>query len=127
MQLLLIGLNHKSAPLEVRERASFSNEDLCVALRLLRDMVGEAVILSTCNRTEIYSTSDCPERTGEQIRSFIAESRGIWTAAVSPHVYEFSDADAVCHLFRVASGLDSMIVGESQILGQVRNAFAAAS
>ena len=127
MHILLVGLNHKSAPLEVRERVSFSKEQLPQALPLLEEQVDEGVILSTCNRTEIYSTAENPAATANQIERFLKDFHGLAPDEVSPYFYHYTDADAVRHLFRVASGLDSMIVGESQILGQVRNALIAAS
>ncbi len=127
MRITLIGLNHKSAPLEVREQVSFSKSQLEEALPLLKDRVGESVILSTCNRSEFYAVGENPARIAEQVRLFIADYHGISTQTISPHLYEYTDADAVRHLLRVASGLDSMIVGESQILGQVRDSLSAAS
>ena len=127
MHFLLVGLNHKTAPLEVRERVSFSKEQLPDALPLLRKEVGEGVILSTCNRTEIYTATEDPPRAAERIRRFVSEFHGLTPEDVSPYLHDRTNADAVHHLFRVASGLDSMIVGESQILGQVRDGLIAAS
>ncbi|MCH7745421.1 MAG: glutamyl-tRNA reductase, partial [Chloroflexi bacterium] len=127
MRITLIGLNHKSAPLEVREQVSFSKSQLEEALPLLKDRIGESVILSTCNRTEFYAVGENPARIAEQVRLFIADYHGISAKIISQHLYEYTDADAVRHLLRVASGLDSMIIGESQILGQVRDSLSAAS
>ena len=127
MQILLVGLSHKTAPLEVRESVSFLNAQLPSALSGLKEKVGECVILSTCNRTEIYAVTESPSKTAETIRDFVTEFHGLDPNTVSPHFYEHTGADAVGHLFRVAGGLESMIVGESQILGQVRDALSSAS
>lgn len=127
MHILLVGLSHKSAPLEVRESVSFLSDQLPEALGALKKQIGESVILSTCNRTEIYSITENPSRTVEQIHRFVANFHQFPIDIVSPHLYDYRNANAVRHLFRVASGLDSMIVGESQVLGQVRDALSAAS
>jgi glutamyl-tRNA reductase len=120
-------LNHISAPLEVRERVSFSRAGLADALRALSEQVGEGVVLSTCNRAEVYCAAEDTARAAERVRRFIAESHGLKPDAVSPYLYERTDAEAARHLFRVASGLDSMLLGESQVLGQVSDALRAAS
>lgn len=127
MDILVVGLNHKSAPLEVLEKLSFSKDQLSDALSELRDQVGESIILSTCNRTEIYAASDGPAEAGKQIADFVAGFHSIGIEAITPHLYDYHGADAVSHLLSVASGLDSLIVGESQILGQVRDAMTVAS
>lgn len=127
MQILLVGLSHKTAPLEVRESVSFLNDQLPSALSALKDKVGECVILSTCNRTEIYAITDSPSRTAPNVREFVADFHGLDKKVVSPHFYEYVGPEAVRHLFRVSGGLDSMIVGESQILGQVRDSLSSAS
>ena len=127
MHILLVGLNHKTAPLQVRERVSFTKEQLPDALSALKEEVGESVILSTCNRTEVYSTTEDPAGTARKITDFLAGFHSLPREEVSSYLYERTDAEAVRHLFRVASGLDSMIVGESQILGQVREALTGAS
>ncbi|HIM55289.1 MAG TPA: glutamyl-tRNA reductase, partial [Candidatus Latescibacteria bacterium] len=127
MQILLIGLNHKTAPLQVREAVSFSKEQLVVALPEFRRSVGEGLILSTCNRTEVYSTADDTEAAAASAGRFLATFHGVPHESLTPHLRQLLDDDAVHHLFRVASGLYSMIIGESQILGQVRDALTAAS
>ena len=127
MHILLVGLNHKTAPLEVREQVAFPKEQLSDALLRLRDQAGEGVIVSTCNRTEVYCSTGDPARTSERIRTFLASYNGLDPKDPASYVYDRNGADAVRHLFRVASGLDSMIVGESQILGQVRDSLSAAS
>ena len=127
MHILLVGLNHKSAPLEVREKVSFPREQLPQALALLREQAGEGVILSTCNRTEVYLASKSPANTARKVGRFVAGFHGLAAGDVSPYLYEYTDTDAVRHLFSVAGGLNSMIIGESQILGQVRDALTTAS
>jgi len=127
LQILLVGLSHKTAPLEVRESVSFLNDQLPVALSGLKERVGECVILSTCNRTEIYAITADPSKTAAKVHAYVTEFHGLSRDAVSPHFYDYTGADAVHHLFRVAGGLDSMIVGESQILGQVRDSLSSAS
>ena len=126
-QILLVGLSHKSAPLEVRESVSFKSDQILESLPALRDELGEAVILSTCNRSEIYTVTDDHADDISCIHNFIAEYHGLPIDRITPHMYSRSGADAVRHLFRVSSGLDSMIVGESEILGQVRGALRAAT
>ena len=128
MTLLIAGVSHKTAPVEVRERLAFREETLPAALADLRarDGVEEAVILSTCNRVEIAVAAEdgCdPQRI---VDSFLAEYKAVDSAALEPHVYRRKDREAVHHLFRVASSLDSMVVGEPQILGQLKAAYAAA-
>lgn len=125
--ILLVGLSHKTAPLDIRESVSFMSGQITEALPALRDTLGEAVILATCNRSEIYTvTNDAPQAI-ERIHKFVAEYHDLPAHSISPHLYNSVGEDAVKHLFSVASGLDSMIVGEAQILGQVRAALSAAT
>lgn len=126
-QILLVGLSHKTAPVDVRESVSFLSAQLPQALRSLRDELGEAVILSTCNRAEVYTATDDPQLAAARIQRFMADYHALPLESVAPHTYTHTDAEAARRLFRVASGLDSMIVGESQILGQVRAALSAAT
>src|SRR5215469_12088541 len=121
MQLALVGLSHKTAPVEVRERLAFSAEGLRFALSSLVQMknISEAMILSTCNRVEVVAEG--PD--DRFIRDFLCEYHQISTDAVSKHLYSFKNTDAIRHVFRVASSLDSMMVGEPQILGQVKEAY----
>jgi glutamyl-tRNA reductase len=123
VHILTLGLNHRTAPVEIREKLAFPEPSLPEALDQLVRGYGlrEAAILSTCNRSEIYVASDSDQGL-EQARSFLAESHGIDAQALKPHFYELSDAGAVEHLFRVACGIDSLVLGESQILSQVRQA-----
>ena len=125
--ILLVGLSHKTAPLEVRESVSFMSDQVSEALPILGDELGEAVILATCNRSEIYTVTDDVPQAVERIHRFVAEYHNLPAESVSPHLYERTGEEAVGHLFKVSSGLDSMIVGEAQILGQVRSALSAAT
>jgi len=126
-EILVVGLNHNTAPVAVRERVTFPKEGMERALTSLTERVGEGVILSTCNRTEVYCASVDPADASDEVLRFISDYHGLTPEAVSPYVYRHGGPEAVRHLFRVAAGLDSMIVGESQILGQVREALVAAS
>src|SRR6185295_16947360 len=119
MRLLLAGLNHKTAPVEVRERLAFEEKALPEALGRLKQHPGlvDGMILSTCNRVEIAVTADEGADVDSTVEGFLAESRQVDRAWVSPYLYKFGGSDAIRHLFRVASSLDSMVVGEPQILG----------
>jgi glutamyl-tRNA reductase len=129
MPLLLVGISHKTAPVELRERLDFHVRGLDAALRELapRLPAAEAVVLSTCNRAEIYVASEQNDRTRTEVMRFICEYHGVERPSLVPHVYELADLDAARHLFRVAAGLDSLVVGEPQILGQVKEAYTTAS
>ena len=133
MPLLLVGLNHTTAPVEVREQVSFTREQVADVIPQLRAEAGEGVILSTCNRTEVYTIPQDLEEGSLQVARFLSRSlNGAANGAapevlLSPYLYNESGLDAARHLFRVSSGLDSMILGESQILGQVRTAMTIAA
>jgi glutamyl-tRNA reductase len=120
MQLFAFGINHQTAPLEVRERVAFNAEGLPQALRDLvgNEPVREAAIISTCNRTEVYCSTQDPAKAVH----WLAGYHQLKTAAVEPYVYTLPRERAVKHAFRVASGLDSMVLGEPQILGQLKQA-----
>jgi len=126
MHLLTLGLNHRTAPVAIRERAAFAPEQLTDALQDVtrRGVVGEAAILSTCNRTEVYCGLD--EVNGEGVIDWLCRYRRLSPADLRPYLYTYPDQAAVKHAFRVAAGLDSMVLGEPQILGQMKQAFAAA-
>ena len=128
MKLLLTGLNHRTAPVEVRERIAFDERALPAALASLRQCPGllEGMILSTCNRVEIAATLDDDADSGGAVETFLAESRSVERSWVVPYLYHFDGSEAIRHLFRVASSLDSMVVGEPQILGQLKSAYALA-
>jgi glutamyl-tRNA reductase len=129
VNLLLVGISHRTAPVELRERLDFQTRGLDTALRALgsRDAAREAVIVSTCNRAEIYTACEDLESARGAVADFISEYHGIDPTAVTPHVYDMVDLEAARHLFRVAAGLDSLVVGEPQILGQVKEAHTAAA
>ena len=124
MNFQLIGVNHNSAPLEVRERLAISETQLPDAIRTLVQQPGveEGMVLSTCNRVELLTSS----QQGSDLRGFIRVYFGVSPDALNSHIYEFKQREAVRHIFRVASSLDSMVVGEPQILGQVKEAYAIA-
>lgn len=124
MNLIVIGLNHRSAPVEVRERTAFARGTLGESVRMLRKAAAlqEAVILSTCNRVEIYGLVSDPNGTGSTVRRFLHEYHKL-SESIEPHLYELRDVDCVRHLFEVACGLDSMVVGETEILHQVKEAY----
>jgi glutamyl-tRNA reductase len=126
---LILGLNHRSAPVEVRERLAFNNGALESALRRLVDteVVREGTIISTCNRVEIVMCTADLVRADERVRTFLAEEQRIARTLFEDHLYRHVGKEAVCHLFRVAASLDSLVVGEPQILGQVKDAYTAAS
>jgi len=126
MHVLSIGLNHTTAPVEVRERAAVAAEHLDDALEDIarRGEIEEATILSTCNRTEVYC--QLPESNIEVVSDWLCDFHELKKDEVAPYLYSFPDQAAVKHAFRVAAGLDSMVIGESQILGQMKTAFATA-
>lgn len=123
MHILTLGLNHRTAPVEIREKLAFPERDQPSALAcLVRDYgLSEAAILSTCNRSEIYIAADS-ESGLEGARRFLCENQGVDVKTLESHFYALSDSAAAIHLFRVASGIDSLVIGESQILSQVRQA-----
>ncbi len=126
--LTLLGMNHRSAPIDLRERACFAEDDVPGALKRIRESTraSEALILATCNRVEILTrTTEGPSIAGE-IRAFLAAERGIDESAIDRHVYVHEGLDAVRHIFSVACGLDSIVLGEPQILGQLKRSFAIA-
>jgi len=127
MRLYAIGLSHRTAPVELRECVDFARGGLEQALAALaaRTIGREAVILSTCNRAEIYAVGE-NDTTADGIRRFFSEYHNLPHEQMADHLYVRSGADAARHLFRVAAGLDSLVVGEPQILGQVKAAYAAA-
>jgi glutamyl-tRNA reductase len=130
MHIVVVGLNHKAAPVEIREKLAFTSHSLEKALqKFINDDGGgqgyavEGVILSTCNRTEIYALAKEVDSGYEAIRRFMADFHQLPQEEFADYLYAYDDREAVAHLFAVASGIDSMIVGEPQILGQVRDAF----
>jgi glutamyl-tRNA reductase len=128
MKLLITGVSHKTAPVEVRECLAFRDEALPAALADLkrREGVAEALILSTCNRVEVTVTTEDSADPQAIVDSFLADHKAVSPHTIGPHLYRHEGRDAIHHLFRVASSLDSMVVGEPQILGQLKAAYAAA-
>ncbi len=130
MQLLTLGLNHQTAPLALRERVAFVPEDIGRTIARMREALSgrstgrltEAAIVSTCNRTELYCAAEHAEAAGPALAEFIACEKQLDGAEFMKSTYVLPQADAVRHAFRVASGLDSMVLGEPQILGQMKQA-----
>jgi glutamyl-tRNA reductase len=130
MHLLTLGLNHQTAPLALRERVAFVPEEIGGTIARMRDRLAdasrgrltEAAIVSTCNRTELYCAVEQPQAAGPALSDFVAEEKRLDTDEFRRSAYLLPQADAVRHAFRVASGLDSMVLGEPQILGQMKQA-----
>ncbi|KAF0823710.1 glutamyl-tRNA reductase [Cytobacillus firmus] len=125
MHILVVGLNYKTAPVEMRERLTFNPSQLGEAMKTLNDKksILENVILSTCNRTEIYAVVDQLHTGRYYIKEFLAEHFNMDQNEFSPFLFIYEEDGAIEHLFKVACGLNSMILGETQILGQVRSSF----
>ena len=123
MSLIALGINHQTAPVEIREKVTFAPEQMVDALKqaVALEEVNEAVIVSTCNRTELYC------EVGEQYKNslihWLSEFHSLDFNELNPYIYQHRDQEATRHLFRVASGLDSMVLGEPQILGQLKTAY----
>lgn len=128
MHLLVVGLSHKTAPVEVREKCTFPEAKLEQALNVLlqKEHLSEAVILSTCNRTEIYVVCSEEEKGKQEVCDFICRYHNLEAERLDQYLYFRDASEATHHLFRVAASLDSMVVGEAQILGQVKEAYAKA-
>ncbi len=134
MQLLALGLNHTTAPVSVRERVAFGPTEIAETITHLKDRftasaqggISEAAILSTCNRTEIYCAVEDADAATESILEFICERKKVTRSELEPHIYRYEQERAAHHTFRVASGLDSMVLGETQIVGQMKDAERAA-
>ena len=134
MEFLVVGLNHRTAPVEVRERLSLNKEQLPEALSAMNNHGASGVILSTCNRSEFYTlelpedlSAEGPEEGADRVKEFLVERFGISLLDVDRYLYVYRGYDCIHHLFRVASSLDSMILGEEQIIGQVRDAYETAT
>ncbi|NIK69864.1 MULTISPECIES: glutamyl-tRNA reductase [unclassified Paenibacillus] len=128
MHIIVVGLNYRTAPVEVRERFAVAEKELPEALKQLMstNSIMECVIVATCNRTELYAVVDRHHLCGHYIRSFMEQWFKLPREQFTSHLYMHEDDKAIEHLFRVTSGLDSMVIGETQILGQVKDAFALA-
>src|SRR2546428_4776647 len=128
MTLFVAGLSHKDAPVELREQLAVEEDKLRELLRDIQadGVLPEVVVLSTCNRVEVYGIAEAPGEARALAFRHLCRHRGLDLGAVEPILYTHLDADAVRHAFRVAASLDSMMIGEPQILGQVKDAFALA-
>ena len=127
MHTLVVGVNYRSAPVEIREKLSFIETELPQAMQALKEQksILENVIVSTCNRTEIYAVVDQLHTGRYYVKQFLADYFGIPQESFSQYLFVYEQEGAVEHLFRVTAGIDSMVLGETQILGQVRNSFLA--
>jgi glutamyl-tRNA reductase len=126
VHIVLIGCNHRTAPVELRERVAFTQEQALEAAAELRrqGILEEAVVLSTCNRSELYGVADAVSApVTETLQDFLTSFHGISRAEIDGRTYRWTGPDALRHLFRVAAGLDSMLLGEAEILGQLRTAY----
>ena len=122
MHLLVLGVNHHSAPVEVREKLAFTPKEVKAALGSLPGGVDGAVILSTCNRCEVYALSQDSSLPRDELESFLLHHHHLGREDLTSYLYAYSQEEAMRHLFRVATGVDSMVLGEDQIQGQVRQA-----
>src|SRR5687767_14373414 len=125
MKLWVTGLNHRTAPVSVRERLAFGADELETALVDLKSQPGvhEGMILSTCNRVEVAVTADDDVDPRSFVESFLTDAKRLDPRSIQPHLYNHEGREAIRHLFRVAASLDSMVVGEPQILGQLKSAY----
>lgn len=125
--ILLVGVNHNTAPVEIREKLALSGEEIIDALKILRNQekIPEAMILSTCNRVEFLMAGVTRKKVIHAVSYLLKHVKGIDPERVSPSFYIYEGKDAIRHIFSVAAGLDSMILGEPQILGQVKSAYKA--
>ncbi len=129
MHIVIVGLSHKTAPVEIREKLAFAPTAMERPLRKLLELppIAEGLIVSTCNRVELCAASKEPEAAMAAMRRFLADYHEISLDEISDHLYDYQGEDAIRHLFRVASSLDSMVLGEPQILGQIKTAYGYAS
>ncbi|HUS08402.1 MAG TPA: glutamyl-tRNA reductase [Bryobacteraceae bacterium] len=125
MRLWITGVNHRTAPVAVRERLAFSESSLPEALRELRQRPGmmEGLILSTCNRVEVAVTTEDETDAQGNVEAFLTQAQRLEPSWIQPYLYQYEGREAIRHLFRVASSLDSMVIGEPQILGQLKAAY----
>jgi glutamyl-tRNA reductase len=125
MNIIVVGLSHKTAPVEIRERVAFAPTAMERPLKEMAALPGvtEAMIVSTCNRVELYATTRQAETGKLQLRNFLAGFHQLAPEALEPHLYEIEGEEAIRHVFRVAASLDSMVIGEPQILGQIKTAY----
>lgn len=124
-RIVVVGLSHKTAPVKIREKFSFNQQELESGLEDLfnRENIEECIVVSTCNRVEVYAVSENADACVEDIKEFLAEFHSVPVQTFSPYLYVSKGNMAVRHLYKVASGIDSMVVGEPQILGQIKQAY----
>ena len=125
MSVVVIGLNHRSAPVELRERFAFTETQIPIALQQLREsgLTTETVVLSTCNRVEIYAVTPlAPEAAFAELKKFLIAHHA-YDGALGDELYTFAEPHSLQHLFKVAAGLDSMVIGETEIFGQLKKAY----
>lgn len=129
MNIVVVGLSHKTAPVEIREKVAFAPTEMAAPSQqlLALPMVAEGIIVSTCNRVELYAASRNPQAAIVELKKFLADYHNLDLDKLSEHLYEFEGEDAIRHVLRVASSLDSMVIGEPQILGQIKTAYGYAS
>ena len=125
MSIVVIGVNHRTSPVELLEKVMIPESSMPKALHslIVRDDIREAVVLSTCNRTEVYAVAERFHGAYSDIRDFLCESSGLPLDEITPHLYSQHDDDAIVHLFEVAAGIESAVLGETEIVGQVRGAW----
>jgi glutamyl-tRNA reductase len=125
MNIVVVGLSHKTAPVEIREKVAFEADTIAGRLAQVLDLpsISEAMIVSTCNRVELYAASMRPDQACSELRGFIGECHGLTKDELNQHLYSYTCQEAVRHVFRVTASLDSMVVGEPQILGQIKTAY----
>jgi len=128
--LLIVGINHRTAAVEIRERLAFRDDELAPALsrlKLVAPAVSEAALISTCNRVEIVAVADETDQAANELIGFLAAERGVEPHLFADAIYRFEGREAARHLFRVGTSLDSMVIGEPQILGQLKDAYVRAA
>jgi glutamyl-tRNA reductase len=122
-ELLVLGISHNTAPVEIRERIALTDSAAERFLAELGDTASEAVVLSTCNRTELYLVATDPVETESAVLGLLARRAGIRPTELLESIYSHRNCDAARHLYRVTSGLDSMVIGEAEVQGQVKRAY----
>jgi glutamyl-tRNA reductase len=125
LDIVLLGLNHKTAPVELRECLAFSKDETSAVLKAFQELpvISEAVLISTCNRVEILMATEDKSNAVKAVKIFLSEFKKLPVHEFENSLYIHNGDDAVRHIFRVASSLDSMVVGEPQILGQIKEAY----
>lgn len=129
MNIIVVGLSHKTAPVEIREKVAFAPTAMGEPLQQMMALpaIAEGVIVSTCNRVELYASSRQPEAAVIELKKFLADFHQLDPLVLDEHLYDFEGEEAIRHVLRVASSLDSMVIGEPQILGQIKTAYGYAS